>query len=449
MVRKMSIGESSGSQWSHEWRNSMMPSTKDFFECRVTCTETEGVIWVIDVANIESLERLTNNMVRSMQHQKSFSIRDLATGILVAVVVDQKIYRGEVLKVNVSAEYAEVRLIDYGTVVSCISQNIFRAVQRMSQYKAHAFRVKLPSNTRMQINENLTLRLVGSKTSDGIEQAELKQKLVLPLCLPFELLVLEPAVRVVKILQRNVLAEEPQVALVQLKAMSDINDELNATLKAKPVEPFTIHPSPTFCMAALTNKGYRRALLVDYIDEPRLFLVYEMDEGCISLTSEACHIPSKLVGLPLRVFAVTLEDDQAGSLEDSLMQCDANLSIKFNMDSLKGKEKQQLRAAKAALCSNNKQVCAVRANSFLGLINQIGHKYWREPIENDDLVYISHVINYKEVCISAVHCKQYENIFNCVETKCLPVDDFKEILIGDTVLVVCSSRSNYRAEASC
>ncbi|EDW15545.2 uncharacterized protein LOC6574026 isoform X2 [Drosophila mojavensis] len=450
MVRKLSFGESSGSQWSQEWRNSMMPSTNDFFECRVTCMETEGPIWVMDVANIESLERLTNNIARSMQQQKSFSIHDLSAGILVGAAVDHKMYRAEVLKVNVSAEYADVRLIDYGTVVSCMSQNIYRAVQRMSQYKAHSFRVKLPNNKGVQINKNLTLRLLGRKTVDGIEQAELKQKLMVPLCLPFELMAVEPAVKVVKILHRNVLLEEPQVALLQLKAMSNINDELNASLKNLPGELFTEVPSQnnasTIHMAARTNQGYRRALLIDYIEEPRLFLVYEMDEGCISLTSEVCHIPSKLVGLPLRVFSVTLEDNQAGTLENHLKQCGPDLSIKFNNDSLMGKEKDKLRTAKAALYSKNKQVCAVRARSFLGVINLIGLKYWRQPIENDDLVYISHVVNYKEVCISSVHCKQYGNIFNGVETKCLPVDDFKEIRIGDIVLVVCSSRCNYRAE---
>ncbi|TDG44227.1 hypothetical protein AWZ03_009347 [Drosophila navojoa] len=445
MVRKLSIEESSGSNWSQEWRNYMMPSTMDFFECRVTCMEAEGPIWVMDVANIESVERLTNNIARSMQHQKPFSIHDLSTGILVGAAVDHKMYRGEVLNVNVSAEYADVRLIDYGTVVSCMSQNIYRAVPRMSQYKAYSFRVKLPNNTGVRINKNLTLRLLGSKTVDGVEQAELK-RLIVPLCLPYELLVIEPAVRVIKILQSN---EEPQVGLVQLKAISNLNDELNASLKNKPGTPFKEDFSPnvpTVHMAARTNQGYRRALLIDYIDDPRLFLVYEMDEGRISLTSEVCRIPNKFVGLPMRVFAVSLEDEQVGTLKDHLTQYGPDLSIKFNKDSLTGRDKDKLRVAKAALYSNENQVCAVLARSFLGSINQIGLKYWRHPIENDDLVYISHIVNYKEVCISSVQCKQYGNIFNWVETKCMPVDDFKEIIIGDIVLVVCSSRGNYRAE---
>ncbi|XP_023175827.1 uncharacterized protein LOC111602786 isoform X2 [Drosophila hydei] len=447
MVKDLTIVDSNDNKLSLEWRESVMPPVKEFFEGRVTYMENDGPIWVVDVANTESLERLTNNIARSMQHQKSCSIEDVSIGSLVGVAVDHKMYRGEVIDVNVSAECAEVRLIDYGAVVACDLQDIYLPVQRMARYKAYAFRVKLPTNTGVQINKNLTLRLLGSKTIDGIEQVQLKTKMAIPFNLPVELLIMKPEVSVVRILQQNVSLGEPQVALLQINAMKNLNDELNTILSEKSGQQFTEpfrEDTRTFFLAARTKHGYRRALLLDFIKQPMLFLVYEMDEGCISLTSEVCRIPNEFLGYPLSVFAVTREEDKTSSLKEQLRQCGPDLSIKFNMDNLAGKDKDKLRTVKAALFANNKQVCAVRVNSFLGLVNQLGHKYWREPIDNNNLVYISHVVNYQEVYISSVQSKQYEDIFKRLEVKCPPLD--REILTGDVVLVVSSSRANYRAE---
>jgi len=55
---------------SENWRDHLLPRGEEFFECRVTFMETDGPIWVVHVANVESMERLTDNMQRCMQNQK-------------------------------------------------------------------------------------------------------------------------------------------------------------------------------------------------------------------------------------------------------------------------------------------------------------------------------------------------------------------------------------------
>ncbi|EDW68365.1 uncharacterized protein Kots [Drosophila virilis] len=444
MVKDLTIGEPIEKQLSQAWREPVMPSEKLFFECRVTYMEKDGSIWVVDIANAERLERLTNNMARSMQYQKSCLFENILVGDLVGVNVDHKMYRGEVIALNASAE---VRLIDYGAVVRSELQDMYLPVPRMAEYNAFALRVKLPTNAGVQINKNLTLRLLGSQTPDGIEQVQMKPKMTIPLNLPVQMLAINPEVSFVRTLQHDAALKEPQVALLQIKVMSNLNDDLNARLSDKPGLQFT-EPFPeeirTFFLAARTKQGYRRAMLLDFIEQPMLFLVYEMDEGRVSLTDEVCRIPSELLGHALRVFAVTPAEDYTRSLQQALMQAGDSLCIKFCMENLHSKDK--LRTVQASLLVDNTQVCAVRAMTFLGRVCDLGHKYWRESIENGSLVYISHVINYQEICISSVQTKQYEDIFKYVEPKCPPFRQSSDVVVGSLVLVVSPSRGNFRAE---
>lgn len=438
----VNVGRKEVLKLSTAWRECEKPTGSEFFECRVTHIEKEGPIWVIDVANTESVKRLSEKVTGL----RPCAYKDLAVGNLVTITNDKNIYRAEILSLIDNPQGAELRLIDIGVVCSCDINNIYFSEPHMAELKAYAFRVKLPTNTGVQCNRNVTLRLLGSQTPDGIEQAQLKPNMSLLLSLPIQLLAINPDVNVVTIFQNNSALKEPQIALLQIKPTSDLNNDLNTKLVDKSAQPLT-EPYPKV-LAARTNEGFRRAVLLDFVESSSQFLVYEMDEGRITVTNEVRRIPGELLGHPLRVFAVILDEKNTGSLQKLLDNHNKNLSIKFQMENVQENEKNKLSNAQAVLMSNNEQVCAVRANTFMGRINELGHRYWREPVKNGSMVYITHLVDYQEVCISSVKTKHYAELFKSLKSKCLPFDQSSNVPIGSIVLVVCPDRGYYRAEAS-
>lgn len=429
-------------KFSTAWMECAKPLGSEYFECRVTHIEKEGPIWVIDVANAENVKRLSEKVT----HFRPCTYKDLAVGNLVAITHDKNIYRAEILELISNPQGAEMRLIDIGVVCSRDIGNIYFSEPHMTEFKAYAFRVKLPTNTGVQVNKNVTLRLLGSQTSDGIEQAQLKPNITLLVGLPIQLLTIDPDVSVVTIFQNNASLKEPQIALLQIKVTSNLNNDLNTKLLDQPAQPLT-EPYPKV-LAARTNEGFRRAHLLDFVEKSSQFLVYEIDEGRITVTNEVRHIPAELLGHPLRVFAVILDDNNAGSLQKLLDKHGENMSIKFQIENAKEHEMNKQRNAQAMLMANNEQVCAVRAHNFMGMINELGHRYWREQVKNGCIVYITHIVDYQEVCISSVKTKHYAELFKSLESKCLPFDQSSNVPIGSIVLVVCPVRGYYRAEAS-
>ncbi|EDV48825.1 uncharacterized protein LOC6552621 [Drosophila erecta] len=426
------------------WRDHLLPSGGEFFECRVTFMENDGPIWVVHVANVEGMERMTDNMQRCMQNQKLIRVQNVQEDTLVAISVDTKVHRGQVLEVCHDKQKAEVRLIDYGPIVGTPFRDIYSVVPKMSEYKAFAFRVKLPTNTGVQVNKNLTLRLLGTKTRDGVYHVHLKPKMTIPLNLPLEMLQLNPEVKVIRVFKTNPAHNEPQVALIQINVMDHVNADLNDSLAGKPGQPFT-GPFPeekcTFFVAARTKDGYRRAFLLDHIAKPTpAFLVYEMDEGRVSITTELSRIPSELLGLPIRVFAAQLKDSVPKELETQ----GADLTVKLKLNSPSPNEK--LRAANAALNFKGEQICLARLSTFLGQISNLGHKYWREPIAQDSIVFITHVVSFKEVYISSPDAKQYADIFKRLEYKCAPIHESSDVSVGSIVLVVSKKMGHFRGE---
>ncbi|XP_016961150.1 uncharacterized protein LOC108031893 [Drosophila biarmipes] len=431
-------------QLSQNWRDHLLPKGEEFFECRVTFMETDGPIWVVHVANVESMERLTDNMQRCMQNQKLIRMQNVREDTLVAIHVDNKVHRGQVLTVSDQNEEADVRMIDYGPVVVTPFRDIYSVVPKMAEFKAFAFRVKLPTNTGVQVNKNLTLRLLGTKTHNGVYHVHMKPKMTIPLNLPMEMLQLNPEVKVIRVFEKNAASNEPQLALLQINVMDHVNTDLNAILAGKRGQPFT-GPFPeekcTFFVAARTKDGYRRAFLLDHIVKPTpTFLVYEMDEGRVSVTTEVSRIPSELLGLPIRVFAAQLKDSVPKELETD----GADLTVKFKLDNPPPKEK--LRAANAALLAKGEQICMARLSTFLGQISDLGHKFWREPIEKDASVFITHVVSYKEVYISSSNTKQNASIFKRLESKCTPIQESSEISVGCIVLVASKTLGHFRGE---
>ncbi|XP_043653321.1 uncharacterized protein LOC122620090 [Drosophila teissieri] len=429
---------------SEKWRDHLLPSGEEFFECRVTFMENDGPIWVVHVASVEGMERMTDNMMRCMQSQKLIRMQNVQEDTLVAISVDKKVYRGHVLTLCRQKQEADVRMIDYGPIVGTPLRDIYTVVHKMSEYKAFAFRVKLPTNTGVQVNKNLTLRLLGTKTRDGVYHVHLKPKMTIPLSLPLEMLQLNPEVKVIRVFKTNSAHKEPQVALLQINVMDHVNTDLNDSLTEKPGQPFT-GPFPeekcTFFVAARTKDGYRRAFLLDHIVQPTpMFLVYEMDEGRVSITTELSRIPSELLGLPIRVFAAQLKD----SVPEELETQGADLTVKFKLDNPLPKEK--LRSANAALNSKGEQICVARISTFLGHISDLGHKYWREPIAQDSIVFITHVVSFKEVYISSPNAKQYAEIFKRLEYKCASIHDSSDVSVGCIVLVVSKKMGHFRGE---
>ncbi|KAL7727324.1 hypothetical protein ACLKA6_008608 [Drosophila palustris] len=427
-----------------EWRDHVNPPENEFFNCRVTYKEKDNSFWVVEESNAQRLERLADNMARSLQNQKPCNIHEIAIGDLVGVAFDKKMYRAEVMGLNSNVR-CEVRLIDYGVVATIDVQDVYLAVPRMAGIKAYAFRVKMSCKEDVEVNKLLSVRLLGSKNADGIHQVQLKMNKAIPLDLPIQMLSSNPEIVLVKTLKPNDSLNEPQVALLQIKKQNQINDKLQFTLLKKCAmkftEPFPEKLPSTFCVAALTKEGYRRAFLLDFIEQPSMFLIYEMDEGRISITNDVRRIPDELLDHPPHVFSVTLTDGKTSSLQQILSKCGRNLAIKFQEE---GAEK--VRTSQATLLANNEEMCAVRADSLMGRIADLGLKYWQEPIENGSLVYITHVVNYHTICISSVQTKHYTEIFKSLLSKCLPFSEFCDISIGTIVLVVCPNGRIYRGK---
>ncbi|XP_034482677.1 uncharacterized protein LOC117788114 [Drosophila innubila] len=430
---------------SSEWREHLTPKTNEFFDCRVTHVEKDGSIWIVEKVNADRIKRLSDNMARCMQKREPCKLEEIAIGDLVCVAFDEQMHRGEIMDLKSNSKRVAVRLIDNGTVNTIDVQDIYLAVPQMAETKAYAVRVILSSKTGMDLNKltNVTLRLVGDKTVNGIHQAELRTFKTIPLDLPIQMLSSHPEVILLKAFQHNVTLNEPQVALVQIKKWNNLTDDLNPKNVMKFIEPFpkTVR---IFFLLARTERGYRRAFLIDYIEEASKFLVYEMDEGRITITDEVRRIPNHLLEHPPRVFAVSLTPGNKLSLRQTISKCGRRLSIKFQDNS--NMEKQRSVQATLLAKDNKEQVCDVRVDKFLGRIAELGLRYWQEPIENGSLVYITHVVNYHTICISSVRTKQYTDIFESLGTKCLPFGSTSKIPNGTTVLVVCPAQGYYRAE---
>lgn len=429
---------------SENWRKHLLPSGMEFFKCRVTFMENDGPIWVVHVANVEAIERMTVNMQRCMQNKKMIRMEGVREDTLVAISVGDKVHRGHVLTVCQKKQEANVRMIDHGQIVATPFRDIYTIVPKMAESKAFAFRVQLPTNTGVQDIKNLTLRMLGTKTSDGAYHVHLKPKMIIPLSLPLEMLQLNPEVKVIRVFKANPKHNEPQLALLQINVMGHVNADLNNRIAEKPRQPFTL-PFPEqksiFFAATRTKNGYRRAFLLDHIMKPRpTYLVYEMDEGRVSIATDLSRIPSELLGLPSRVFAAQLED----SVPEELETQGAELTVKFKLDNKPPKEK--LRAANAALNSKGEQICMARLITFLGQISYLGHKYWREPIVHDSIVFISHLVSFKEVYISTPDAKQYAEIFKRLEYKCATITKSSDVSVGSIVLVVSKQMGHFRGE---
>ncbi|EDW83120.2 uncharacterized protein Dwil_GK22481 [Drosophila willistoni] len=424
---------------SKKWRDHIkLREGNEFFECRVTHVDESGIIWVIDVANLETVEHFTEKMIEAMSKRKPcVRIEELSIDGLVGVTVNKKVFRGKVMELHPKRKEADICLIDYGAVLTTGLDNIYLPLSPMADANAFAFRVKLPNaeGEVVQANKNLTIRLLGTKTYDGIYHVQLKPKLAIPLNLPVKLLQANPNVEIVHILQ-------PNTILLQMKALNSLNDDLNEALKDNTAiqftEPFPKSPS-TFFVAAQNDEGYRRAFLLDFYEKPKpRYLVYEMDEGRVTITDKLRRIPSDLVAHPMRVFAVTLTTD---SLKDLLSQSD-NLSVQIQPES------GATRSASITLLSNGQEICEGRARTFNGKLSDIGSKFWEEPLTTGQSVFITRVISHGELYVSSVETKNYAKILRELEGKCKPFADPKNIAIGCIALVLCPTQGHFRGEVT-
>ncbi|XP_001358701.3 uncharacterized protein Kots [Drosophila pseudoobscura] len=437
---------------SSVWRETFLPPQNDFFECRVTYMKSDGVLCVVDVANIELMERFNENMQRVKP--KLSRAKCVEEDSLVVVQGEKKLHRGQVLSMDRKSETAQIYLIDHGSVVTSSVQEIYDPVSRIADKKAFAIQVKLLSNTGVQTNKHLTLRLLGPKTQEGIYSVQLKPKMTIPLNLPIELLQMSPEVTVARILEGCLQRDEKPAALLQISTINQINDAMDDKLNGKPDEQQPISLSQldtctTIFLAAYTKQGYRRAFLLDLIDAPpkRTFLVYEMDEGRISITTDVRRIPSELLGHPIQTFAMKLNDEmQQPPLEQLVEDNGPDFTVKLRLKSIQGQEK--VRKASAALLSKGKQLGEVELTTFMGDVSCLGHKYWRETIKNGTMVRITYNVGYKQVFISSMETLKYASLFKRMEKKCKPFEQSDQITIGSIVLVASPKLGYFRGEIS-
>ncbi|KAH8337702.1 hypothetical protein KR074_007039 [Drosophila pseudoananassae] len=429
------------------WREAYLPPFEDFFEARVTYMEADGPFWVVEASMVERLERLMDNMMKQMNLQKLVRAENIEMDSLVAVVVDGKVYRGHVIAVDVHKKTAEIRMIDNGALVDVQFKDVYKGIPKMFDIKAFAFRVKQPTTTGVQTNKNLTLRFVSNKTAEGYFNVQMKPKMTIPLSIPTELLKVTPELSVIRVFESD--DSRKEWILVQLKALENINHELNEALTKKPIQNMN-GPFPdekcTFFLAARTKDGYRRAFLLDHFELPTpTFLVYEMDEGKVSICSEVSRIPSQLLGLPMRVFSIGPQE----RIYDALKKDGTadEVSVKFKQELPYCKDRLKTLNVNL-LAKDGKSYGLVRLNTFLGTVADLGHKFWQNPIKNMDLVYITHVISYRELHISSQDTLRYANIFKCLEPKCKPFRENTEIPVGGIVLVACPKLGIFRGEVS-
>ncbi|XP_051862728.1 uncharacterized protein LOC127565893 [Drosophila albomicans] len=427
--------ESIDTNLSCVWRTKVLPNANEFFECRITYVSNNGAIWVVESSNIERLERLTQDMVL----KDKCRMENLGVGDLVGVNWRQQFYRGDIMQMQPKLNCVRVRLIDRGCIIKLDIDEIYLAVPLMAEIEAFAFKVMLPQNVEHEFYENKTicLRLLGTKNQDGILLAELKDTSAPLELLPLQMLAKNAGVSWLKNLETNVEREEPQVALMQIKELNQLNEQLESILNGSVAQPFNIQfPNaklPIF-VAARTKQGLRRAFLIDFIQEPIKYLIYEVDEGCFSIVHEVLRIPNEMFALPLRTFAIMLPKEHAIGLSDL-----KDLAIEF--------DEVNMENARGTLLAHNEKICAVRVASFTGqFAKELNCKYFCEPIASGSLVYITNVVNYQEICISSVKTKEYSNIFTQLQQKCAPFANTDEIEVGSIVLVICPNRGAYRAE---
>ncbi|XP_068156581.1 uncharacterized protein Kots [Drosophila tropicalis] len=426
---------------SKKWRDHIkLREGNEYFECRVTHVDKSGIIWLIDVANLETVEHFTEKMIEAMSKRKPcVRIEDLSVDALVGVTVDNKVFRGKVLGLHPKLKEADICLIDYGATFTTGLDNIYLPLLPMADANAFAFRAKLPNadSEAVKVNKNVTLRLLGTKTHDGIYHVQLKPKMAIPLNLPVKLLQANGNVKIVHIFQ-------PDTILLQMKALHSLNDDLNEALKDNTVMQFTESPAKplgTFFVAAQNDEGYRRAFLLDFFEEPKpRYLVYEMDEGRVNITNKLRRIPGELSAHHMRVFAVTLTK---GSLKELLSHSD-NLSVQINSDS------EPTRCSSITLLkgSNGQEICEGRARSFFGKLADIGVKYWEKPVTTGQSVFITRILSHGELYVSSVETKNYTEILRRLEGSCKPFADTKNIAIGCIVLVLCPTQGHFRGEVT-
>ncbi|SPP88107.1 uncharacterized protein LOC117589665 [Drosophila guanche] len=447
-----SVGTPTGvspEQLSSVWRETFLPPLNDFSECRVTHMKSDGVIWVVDVSNVELMEQFNEGM------QRVKSMLQLAKCVkedsLVVVQGEKNIQRGHVISVDSQSKTAMIRLIDHGSVVDLPLLEVYDPLPRMADIKAFAIQVKLLSNTGVQSNNHLTLRFLGPKTQEGFYPVQLKPKMTIPLNFPIKMLQMNSEVTVVTILEGCLHRDEQPIALLQISTIVQINAAMSEKLDGKPSQqqpisvPLPLDTCTTVFLATRTNQGYRRAFLLDVIDAPptRTYLVYEMDEGRISITTDVRRIPSELLGHPIQTFAMKLNNEgQQVPLKELLESCGPDLTVKLRLESIQGQEK--VRRVGAALLSKGKQMAEVELNTFMGEVSTMGHKYWREAIENGTLVRITHIVDYKEFFISSIETMFYANLFKRMEKKCRPFGPSDQILIGSIVLVASPKLGHFR-----
>ncbi|KAH8278881.1 hypothetical protein KR018_010685, partial [Drosophila ironensis] len=434
-------------EMSSLWRSSYLPKIDEYFNCRVVHIEKEGVVFVVDDANIERRRMMVHTITDAEISDKLMLAENIHINTLVLLKLNSKLYRGRVVSVNQKTQKAEIKLVDVGSMHLASFEDIYAALPSLAEYQAFALQVKLPNKRPVMVNKKLRLRLLDALPFDGVYNVGMKGKTI-PLNLPMEIMLSHPGIRILRFFVNDNDRTEPSAAIIQIKELSNINGDLNYILtniaRYSYNLPFPEEKAPFF-VAARTKYGFRRAFLLDHIDEPTpTYIVYEMDEGRVSICTELTRIPDQLLDIPMRAMSLTLKNSALKPL--SLDTRNENLTLSFKADTMKSRD--TFKMSNATLLSNGETVCLVRLSLFLGQPSEIGHKFWRDPIKKGDAVFITRVVAADEIYISSIETHQYGRFFKHLEQRCKPFKLTSGIPMGCIVLVVCPELGNFRGEVS-
>ncbi|XP_073818618.1 kotsubu [Musca autumnalis] len=430
------------------WRIPFAPPANGYFEVIIQFVEeaeqaNKRFLWVTDVKYDGPLRKLLAEINRNINQQEPCKSELIFPGALVAAPLGKILYRAEVLDCCAESQKADVRLIDYGNEMRIPYNQIFAPIPIMANLNAYAFRVCLRGDCGpLQLESVLTIKVVGSKHSEGYYNVECKEKSI-PMELPVELLTKEKSLTVVKYF---VDGRHALLRLSAIEGLASLDDVLNSEQTIQ--YEFDKVPSEGTFVAARTKNGWKRARLLAYWEKGHEFLVYTIDDGFITRSPQIKRIPTAFLNHPMQVFAVSTSSTDY-MLSETMLASVKKLSIQLlPATSVTAGKDSKTHLSCALFEDSRKIVDVVIASVFTGCVDELDIDLWYDLPGPGSFVTVSHVITFKEVCIAALENKDYDKIFESEHSKCLPFENAApgELKTGVVVFVSDQQGHKYRGQ---
>ncbi|XP_065354208.1 tudor domain-containing protein 1 [Calliphora vicina] len=411
------------------------PPPEGFFEAMIQFKEEveidKRIVWVTDIKYDSSLRKLLAEINRSINHKCPCNPEDIYEGALVAAPLDKMFYRAEILETSPEVQKATVRLIDYGNELRVPYSQLFAPIPIMCNLNAYALRVCLPNDYGpLEIESIVTIKVVGDKNPENYYNVECKLKSI-PLHLPIELLNKEPALKVVKCFS------DGRNALLRLCNVGGVDDQEFDSLLNSPQSisfEFDTLPKVGAFVAVRTQFGWKRARLLGFCEKLHQYLVYTIDEGVITLSTQIKRVPDAFVSQPIRVFAISTNSTDC-MLSEAMLTTAKGLTLELlptTSSTVNTDSKTQLPCG--LFDEKRKIMDVVIASVFTGSLSELGLKLWNERIPEGGTVIISHVLTYKEVYVASQQNCEYSKILMSEYSNCVPFATNDTIEKNDIVI---------------